>query len=82
MSQAFRCDICGEFFGYDPTARVYYRLYEGVDRDSADICEECFTKIRTEILKNRKIEREERRARKMGVRDGRSGDAAGVISEA
>lgn len=45
MSDAFKCDFCGEFYVGDPYAELYEKVYidrQGTDYPkAADVCSEC-----------------------------------------
>jgi len=49
MSEAFKCDLCEEFYVGDPYAELYEKVYidrQGTDYPkAADVCSDCGTDL-------------------------------------
>lgn len=83
MTKAFLCDICGEYFAYEPEARIEKEpeLYcDNVNMHSYDICVSCWSDL-SEHIKGKRNEFRQARKEKRDARRREEGEIPEVVQE-
>lgn len=42
MSDAFRCDVCGDLYAGTPAMRGHFNTPDGTEKHNVDICADCW----------------------------------------